>query len=320
MGGLLTEMVACGCLLRRRPDDGQGVRVMTEAQWQVCTDPQNMLSYLRGEMASQDVTLASGTVVQVPVYPECKASNRKLGLFGCACCRRIWHLLSDPRSRQAIEVAECFMDGVATQDECGHAGKVAEDVAESQYSTVHDAAERVAASFDPDDPDTQFWVHGAHECASSASAAARAASYAADLSCPPTSVIDAAGKATYALAHSVSPLLFTEECNPDLTLRNRVTEAEKTVQAALLRDIFGNPFRPVAIEPVWLTPSVTNLATTAYDERRLPSGELDAARLAVLADALEEAGCDNPDILNHCRQPRDHVRGCWVLDLLLGKE
>jgi hypothetical protein len=90
-------------------------------------------------------------------------------------------------------------------------------------------------------------------------------------------------------------------------------------QAALFRDIFGNPFRPVAINPAWQTPTVLALAQAAYDDRILPAGTLEPARLAVLADALEEAGCENADILTHLRQPGVHVRGCWVTDLLLGK-
>ena len=61
------------------------------------------------------------------------------------------------------------------------------------------------------------------------------------------------------------------------------------------------------------------LARAAYDQRELPAGTLDTARLAVLADALEDAGCANADILNHCRRPGVHVRGCWAVDLLLGK-
>jgi hypothetical protein len=61
-------------------------------------------------------------------------------------------------------------------------------------------------------------------------------------------------------------------------------------------------------------------AVACYQERELPSGHLDVTRLAVLADALEDAGCDNGDILQHCRGDGPHVRGCWVVDLLLGKE
>ena len=89
---------------------------------------------------------------------------------------------------------------------------------------------------------------------------------------------------------------------------------------AILEDIVGNPFRAITINPAWLTPIVSNLATAAYEERALPSGELDPARLAVLADVLEAAGCAQADLLAHCRQPGLHVRGCWVVDLLLGKE
>jgi hypothetical protein len=90
--------------------------------------------------------------------------------------------------------------------------------------------------------------------------------------------------------------------------------------ATLLRDLFGNPFRPVSLDPTWRTPPVTALAQAAYEERILPAGTLEPTRLAVLADALEEAGCDNADILGHLRSPGLHVRGCWPLDLLLGKE
>jgi hypothetical protein len=90
--------------------------------------------------------------------------------------------------------------------------------------------------------------------------------------------------------------------------------------ASLLRDVVGNPFRRVAVDPSCLTPTVLTLAQTAYDERRLPSGYLDPARLAVQSDAFEEAGCTDDAILSHLRSPGPHVRGCWALDLLLGKE
>ena len=90
---------------------------------------------------------------------------------------------------------------------------------------------------------------------------------------------------------------------------------ERLAQSNLLRDVFGNPFRPVAVEPAWLAwggGTVRQLAQAIYDERAFE-------RLPVLADALEEAGCTNADVLGHCRQPAEHVRGCWVVDLLLGR-
>jgi hypothetical protein len=79
-----------------------------------------------------------------------------------------------------------------------------------------------------------------------------------------------------------------------------------------LRCIFGNPFRPVSVDAVWLTANVVAIAQGIYAE---PAFD----RLPILADALEDAGCTNADIFNHCRQPGEHVRGCWVVDLALGK-
>jgi hypothetical protein len=91
---------------------------------------------------------------------------------------------------------------------------------------------------------------------------------------------------------------------------------EHAAQSDLLCCIFGNPFRPATVNPSWLTwngGTVPKLAQAIYDERRF-------ADLPILADALEEAGCTNADILDHCRRPGEHLRGCWVVDLLLGKE
>ncbi len=91
-------------------------------------------------------------------------------------------------------------------------------------------------------------------------------------------------------------------------------DAETAAQANLLRDLFGPlPFRPVAVDTTWRTPPVVALATSIYDDRSFDD-------LPVLADALEEAGCTDPAILDHLRGPEPHVRGCWVVDLLLGKE
>lgn len=90
--------------------------------------------------------------------------------------------------------------------------------------------------------------------------------------------------------------------------------------ADLVREVFGNPFRPVAVDPAWLTPTVTALAGAAYEQRQLPSGTLDYARLAVLADALEEAGCTDAGLLHHLRERTPHVRGCWAVDLLLARK
>jgi hypothetical protein len=82
---------------------------------------------------------------------------------------------------------------------------------------------------------------------------------------------------------------------------------------AWLRDIFGNPFRPASIDPAWQTSTVVSLAQAIYDDRAFD-------RMPALADALEDGGCDNQGILGHCRSGSQHVRGCWVVDLVLAKE
>jgi hypothetical protein len=90
----------------------------------------------------------------------------------------------------------------------------------------------------------------------------------------------------------------------------------------LLRCIFGNPLRPVAVNPTWLTwqgGTAARLAWAAYDHRELLSGRLGNARLGVLADALAEAGCTHGQLLAHLRSGGGHVRGCCAVDALLGR-
>jgi hypothetical protein len=87
---------------------------------------------------------------------------------------------------------------------------------------------------------------------------------------------------------------------------------ERQAQAVLVREVFGNPFRLVSLDPAWRTPAILHLAQAVYDDRAFD-------HLPILADALEEAGGTNGEVLDHCRSPGPHVRGCWVVDLVLGK-
>lgn len=87
---------------------------------------------------------------------------------------------------------------------------------------------------------------------------------------------------------------------------------ESRFQASLMREILGNPFRPVAVEPAWLTGTVVSLARQMHESE-------DFSAMPILADALQDAGCENADVLAHCRDEKQtHVRGCWVLDLVIG--
>jgi hypothetical protein len=110
-----------------------------------------------------------------------------------------------------------------------------------------------------------------------------------------------------------------------MTFCQPIRAAEEAEQCRLLRDIFGNPFHPLPPRKgkrawedqkhhwlAWQDGTILNMAQAIYDDRAFDL-------LSVLADALEEAGCTNPDVLAHCRGSETHVRGCWLLDLLLKK-
>jgi hypothetical protein len=94
------------------------------------------------------------------------------------------------------------------------------------------------------------------------------------------------------------------------TARNTIER--HAVARSLIRCILSNPFRPMSLDPSWLTFTVVAIAEGIYQERAYD-------RMPILADALQDAGCENEDILAHCRQPDEHVRGCWVVDLLTGR-
>jgi len=313
---------------------------MTEREWLASDDPAAMLHW------------ASGRDGSPPIHGY---GDRKLRLFACACCRICWRLLADTRSRRAVEVSERFADGEATAEELQHA----------EIDVVYAASSS----------DSVAWVRG--------------------LPC--------------------NACELTVNC-PQMVQRAARGGIQPATQAALLRDIIGNPFRPVRVADDLddfagihqgltrrhLVPTVVALAEAAYTERperkckqccdgqqmikewreglgicgigqkacgychgtgTIADGRLDPVRLAVLADALEDAGCDREELLRHLRGeelcPRcegtkvyddiagedldgrggylctvaceecsggwrslrgPHVRGCWVLDLLLGKE
>jgi hypothetical protein len=90
-------------------------------------------------------------------------------------------------------------------------------------------------------------------------------------------------------------------------------EQTRAILPELLRDIVGNPFHPVAFSSSWRTATAVSLARQMHDAR-------DFGAMPILADALQDAGCEDASILDHCRGPGPHVRGCWVVDLVLGKE
>jgi len=213
--------------------------------------------------------------------------GRKMRMFGVASSLHIKNLVTDVRCQRGIQVAERYANGEARDDEAYAAADEAHQVADEIQRTLAPGM-HVKQFVGHYVSLMVFWL----------------------LKYQPDHAASAAIWAAQAVAWNTAP----HPC--PIHERDTIERAELALHCGLARDIFGNPFRPVAVNPAWRTWSdgtVAKLAQTIYDDRRFD-------RMPILADALEEAGCDNAGILIHCRGPGPHVRGCWVVDLLLGKE
>jgi hypothetical protein len=253
-----------------------------------------------------------------------KATDRKLRLFAVACCRRIRDLLQDERSRKAVDVAERYADREATEHERFSAARAAADA----YVPLGAAAEVFYGIGVDDWPNAlEALEHPAEveRCRETYLAARRVAQGQGVLQLHDTVPAACAACACYVAITTGN--LCAEANRLAANAMRAVTEPfsysegdfeqsadfiELGKQAQMLHDIIGNPFRPAAVDSGWLTPGVVEMARTIYDSRAFD-------RMPELADALEDAGCHDAVILNHCRQPGGHVRGCWVVDAILGK-
>jgi hypothetical protein len=236
-----------------------------------------------------------------------RASDRKLRLCACACVRHIWHLLPDERSRTAVAVAERFAEGVASEEERAAARLVASEVSKAAFDAT--------ASFLHEEDGEPIHLPGFHTAAAT-SAAAYAASYTTLSPAQLTKAVACMGAERGFVAIGIdgaARAVYHATAQEDAFAANSALKGEVAAQCHLLRDIFGSPFRPVAPAPAWNDDAVRKMAQATYDGRAFD-------RLPLLADALEDAGCTSADILAHCRGPGPHVRGCWVVDLLLGKK
>lgn len=237
--------------------------MLSEPEWLASPDPTALLETVKG-----------------------KVSDRKLRLFAVSCCRQIWHLMTDWRSRRAVEVAERYADGEATKEELG----CANELSRQPWSIEEGNAEGAA-------------YYASHESAA--------------LACERLS-------------------------------RPSLWQFADVNRATLLREVVGNPFQQYDLVIVVNDPQAyqkaMSIARCIYEDRAFED-------MLVLADSLEDAGCDDEAILTHCRGVEEcgcggiilchpdfgdyrcdkcylgwrplrspHVRGCWVLDLILGKE
>jgi hypothetical protein len=270
---------------------------MTESDWLASNDPAAMMRWLTTPFSERPIA-----------HPQLPVSDRKLRLFACACCRQVWHLLTDERSRKAVEVAEWFADG---------------------GSGDH----RICPVF-PDLVMTD-WGYCQHAFREGALVDRGSQPFAAELA------YKCAGAIEGLIANNGLPRWFS------------VSTKFAVQQAAMLRDIFGNPWRPVDFMLIPYAGNCQKVETVHRIAQAIYDGRL-FDHMPILADALEDAGCDNADVLAHCRNEErcddclgngfqhssphyrqafqcdhcastgwiplrgPHVRGCWVLDLLLG--
>ena len=210
-----------------------------------------------------------------------KTSERKLRLFACAVARRVWHLLRYALPRNAIVCAERFAEGQGTAEE---------------MATLLDQANGAAGG-------APMFEQPAYQAAA-------------------FTLIESALESARSVCEQVRQQVVREAAYevPPGHDEQRATQAASTAEnralADLVREVFGNPFRPVIVDPVWLRTgngTAGSLAQLFYDENRLDE-------LPILADALQDGGCANDALLCHLRQSGGHVRGCWALDALLGNE
>jgi hypothetical protein len=242
---------------------------VTENEWNACTDPEAMLSFLHDSGTARGWCSCSCCRVRCRRGKACCPTYRKLRLFSCACCQRILHFLPDVANKVLGEL-ESFIEGAG--------------YTEAPFTEFDQARRsRYPKERTPDDGAWTALYCALHRRWSE-----------------PYDESFAAERWRYAGR--------VAECATESACRD-----EKRTQSAILREIVGNPFRPVTIDPAWQTVNVLALAQSIYTDRAFE-------RMPILADALEDAGCTNADILDHCRRPGEHARGCWVVDLLLDKK
>jgi hypothetical protein len=251
-----------------------------------------------------------------------RATVRKMRLFVIACCRRVEHLLTeeDEPGRQALQLAERMVD---------------EQVMPEEVRSVYGSANYASFSLidgwrhEPDlnarSKAISAMSHALQECNDTvwhSHASKRGRGWRNDF-------MEAPGRAREAVLHALRPAsdpwiekLFSDSWTKEDAAafasfharHKEVAQIEEQAQIAILRDICGNPFRRLTIDQSWLDWSDGIVRTTANDIY-----EESANDMKLLESLLMQAGCTNSTILDHCGQPGKHVRGCWVIDLLLGK-
>ena len=259
-------------LARKREAPAEGDD-MTEKEWSQCNDPVMILAFLHE-----------------------KVSERRIRLYLCGGCRQIAHLFFRPSSLAAVEVAERFADGDATEKEVAR------------------------AEWDAESPTFGYELDGEvllHTSPYRMSVVPRLV----EMGALPESALsggnwqlEPAVKSRLLVAAELAYTCCIGMSQPD----NLPSDASWFIRVDwpgrwLVNCVFGDPFHPATVRPAWRTSAVIALAKAIYDDRAF-------GYMPALARAFEEAGCDNRRILSHCKDPEPHVRGCWVVDQILRKQ
>jgi len=222
-----------------------------------------------------------------------EGNERKLRLFALSCCQRVRHLVEPDLFDNAMGALAEYVEG-----------KRPITALASVQPSLLEALNRVQED-SPREEGVQ--VLTAPFSAINAVLAAVSSDYRPRF--------NSAGytSAMSSLVHFAASVRATPiwDATRDREMTDRARRGEEDDYLRWLCDIFGNPFRPIAFDPAWGTEATVGLARGIYDDCAFE-------RMPILADALEEAGCEHADILAHCREPGVHVRGCWVVDLVLG--
>jgi hypothetical protein len=216
------------------------------------------------------------------------ATPRQLRLFQVACVRRVWRYVTEAGSRAVVDLVERAADGPVPYaevsalpydwltDDCGGPGPAERHA----YMVAGHVGYSLLGPVNTSEFPSDDW----QDARSAAEGAATVVAEAARL----------------------------PNGDEHLAAYQALQATEGAAQAGLLRDLLGDPFRPVAFDPRWRTADTVGLARAIYEDRAFD-------RLPLLADALMDAGCSDEQVLGHCRGDGLHTRGCWVVDLVLGK-
>jgi hypothetical protein len=266
---------------------------MTEEEWEACAEPRRVFD-IHGRDAPA-------------VF-----SDRKARLFICAACRRFWPYLDEEHGLKVVAFgrasgsfegrrrpepsAACCRLAIEMEENCAEDGTTPPELEalSEECNNFHFVGDDYASGY----------VDGWGPYDGAMMAACKVADAISD------------GTVRWALIQLVEAAV--ELGTVEFGVEPEGPQAEENAALSrLLRDILPYPFRPPVVDLSWRTGPVASLARAAYDEREAGTGHLDNARLAVLSDALEEAGCADEALLSHLRSPGPHVRGCWALDLIL---